>query len=115
MSRLFFALELRARVTRPRLVSLAALALFFAALCLVASRLALEIVPALVLAAISLLDFTPGRAVALRLAERRYKRLSRSRSTIRVLLPLSARHARALIARLGSLALAMRPPPVAVA
>lgn len=101
----------RARITRARVFSLVAMLVLYAGVCAVASRLALEIVPALLLATISLFDFTPGRAVALRLAERRYRRLAARRAVKRVLLPASTIFVAPFVERVSAYALAMRPPP----
>lgn len=103
--------RLSTRLTRSRLGSLAVLLALFALLALAATRLALEIAPALLLAIIALFDFSPGETVARIFAERRYRKLVARRAAKRVLLPLTPVVMPLLVLRLASLALAMRPPP----
>lgn len=103
--------RLSTRLTRSRLRSLVFLLGLFALLAVAVSRLALELVPALLLAIIALFDFTPAATVARLIAERRYKRLSARRAFKRVLLPLRPIVMTLLVLRVSASALAMRPPP----
>lgn len=100
----------RGRLTRERIRSIATMSVIYAVVCLLASRLAVELVPAVLLAVVSLLDFQPAHALVERLARRRRNQAHR-RPARRSPVPRSSVRSIPLLERLAAFALAMRPPP----
>lgn len=81
-----------------------------ATLSIIQVRLALELAPTALLAAILLLGYRPGERLVERIHENRRRRLARRRAKS-IELPLESGRSADLFRRLIAFALSMRPPP----